>query len=73
MFVLLLEVAASFVVRPHRDHNGKFTTKYYNGEDSPCNYYGRGIMDSPFNCNTIGIQFTVVSIHSENIMGENSP
>ncbi len=20
--------------------------------------YGRGIMDSPFNCNTIGIQFT---------------
>ena len=58
IFVLLLEVAASFVVRPHRDHNGKFTTKY-EGEDSPCDYYGRGIMDSPFNCNNIGIQFTV--------------
>ena len=63
MFVLLLEVAASFVVRHHRDHNGKFTTKYYKGEDSPCDYYmGEeygNIWDSPLNCNTIGIQFTV--------------
>ena len=59
MFVLLLEVAASLVVGPHRDHNGKFTTTYYKSEDSPCDYYDRGIMDLPFNCNTIGIQFTV--------------